>query len=439
MFSETSTVSRGRCYVATQGISAGQLIHEETPLLCYLTHRDPLLDPIEKSLLTSFPSDISPSSCILSYRLSKLTHDLKVHSQIMGLCSHHPNMDPRQLEGMLECCEIIHRMIPSIDKHSILEIIQRVCLNAFTITDDTLQPMGIGLYPRASRFNHSCDPNATQSFTHTKASFVLKIHANRFIAKGEEILISYIDLTYPTWWRRQQLYRSYGFLCHCRRCVGVCDESKLRCGRPGCQRGYLDAAVTYSSAQYRLWLQGYVDPDPFAADSFQLPIALIYGNAKVLSSKSLKFRCLKCHSPFLAKDLRRSCSQISNMYAKHQQSSMQSTETYGAIIEKLHSLLFNDDYALLRVKSEYATELILAQGFHSARIVMESYLDAMRSLCLPSNHFPFLQMYQLGKLMVYEGDTSRGLGLIREAVDRLVEMLGTSHPLVQQANAAMMG
>ena len=125
------------------------------------------------------------------------------------------------------------------------------------------------------------------------------------------------------------------------------------------------------------------------------------------------------------------------MYAKHQ-SPGQLVEQFPVIIENLKSLFFEDDYALLRVKSEYATELVLAQRYHQARVVMESYIDAVKRLCLPSNHFYFLQLYQLGKLRSYEGDAQLGWSLIREAVDHLKAMLGASHPLVHEANACMM-
>ena len=436
MLSETSTLSRGRCYIASQDLLPGQLVLEECPIALYLTHNDPALDSIERSLLASFPSEASPSSCILTYRICKLMKGPHLQSQFMELCCHHSNMDPQQLEGMLECCKIIHRMVPTMEISRIFEIIQRIALNAFTITDDTLQPMGIGIYLKASRFNHSCDPNATQSFIPTKTSVILRIHANRFIAKGQEILISYIDLTYPAWWRRQQLVSSYGFFCHCRRCDCIYEVNKFRCGKAECKRGYLDTANTCSTALYKLWLRGYVERGSFSTDSSQLPIFLICVSSKMLSLDTLRFRCLKCNSTSTAVDLRRLCTRTNAMYSRHH-SSDQLVDKYDVIIKNLDSFLFKDDYATLRLKSEYATDLILARRYHQARRVIESYLDAMDSLCLPSNHFPHIQLYQLGKLKAYEGDTLRGWELMREAVDHLIKMLGINHPLILEANAAV--
>lgn len=53
--------------------------------------------------------------------------------------------------------------IPTISK--IIKLISIIMINAFHITEGEGTPVGIGLYPmEASRFNHSCEPNAIQSF-----------------------------------------------------------------------------------------------------------------------------------------------------------------------------------------------------------------------------------------------------------------------------------
>ncbi|KAF7361649.1 SET domain-containing protein [Mycena venus] len=57
-------------------------------------------------------------------------------------------------------------------------------------------PVAMGhnaLFLEASRFNHSCSPNVVHRFD--PQSFTLTVHAIRPIARGEEIVHSYIDLT----------------------------------------------------------------------------------------------------------------------------------------------------------------------------------------------------------------------------------------------------
>lgn len=116
-------------------------------------------------------------------------------------------------------------------------VLSRIACNAFTVvtndptdpTDIECRPIGIGLYKYASKFNHSCVPNAVQSFQydtynrskHNKFdinSFYICIYANCDIYPGDEVSISYMDLGKPTWWRRSYLKHYYNFTCYCYRC-----------------------------------------------------------------------------------------------------------------------------------------------------------------------------------------------------------------------------
>ncbi|KAF7321718.1 SET domain-containing protein [Mycena kentingensis (nom. inval.)] len=102
-----------------------------------------------------------------------------------------------------------------------------------------------GIFLQASRFNHSCSPNATTRFD--PASFALMVTTLRPIAKGEEITISYIDLpAIPTRdARRVCLQSHHRFLCKCSRCtipdsmVLVSDARRLRISQ--CTPAQIDA------------------------------------------------------------------------------------------------------------------------------------------------------------------------------------------------------
>lgn len=67
---------------------------------------------------------------------------------------------------------------------------------------------GMGLFLLSSFYNHSCVPNASIEFLDTHHS---RIHTIKDIKKGEEVLISYIDVTLPKS-ERHSLLRSYGKL-----------------------------------------------------------------------------------------------------------------------------------------------------------------------------------------------------------------------------------
>ncbi|KAK7005761.1 SET domain-containing protein [Favolaschia claudopus] len=90
----------------------------------------------------------------------------------------------------------------------------------------------LGLFVKASRFNHSCSPNVIHRFD--PESFALTIHSIRPINEGEELLRSYIDLnSLPTREQRRLMLRSLcNFDCACERCTlpsaAAIRESDLR-------------------------------------------------------------------------------------------------------------------------------------------------------------------------------------------------------------------
>jgi SET domain len=86
--------------------------------------------------------------------------------------------------------------------------------NSFSIVGNDGEALGIGLYQGpAYRINHSCIPNARQSFTGT----TLHVYATRDIACGEEVCISYCDAN-DTMERKQFLQNEYCFVCRCPLC-----------------------------------------------------------------------------------------------------------------------------------------------------------------------------------------------------------------------------
>ena len=66
---------------------------------------------------------------------------------------------------------------------------------------------GVGLFPTGALINHSCTPNAMQSFRQQQVTF----KALQPIVPGAEITISYIELAATHAERRQQLSEQYYF------------------------------------------------------------------------------------------------------------------------------------------------------------------------------------------------------------------------------------
>lgn len=91
---------------------------------------------------------------------------------------------------------------------SIISIFQTNCME---------HDKGAAVFPYASRFNHSCNPNAC--FTWNSAIQKETIHAMTDIQLGEEITLSYCDMTHNRMLRKWEL-NHYGFECDCRACTG---------------------------------------------------------------------------------------------------------------------------------------------------------------------------------------------------------------------------
>ncbi|CAM9199032.1 unnamed protein product [Chrysoparadoxa australica] len=101
--------------------------------------------------------------------------------------------------------------------------------NSFAISGPALSPgmgaleeilhsrFGVGLYPTAALFNHSCRPNALVSFYGTK----IIVQACAEVMPGEALVISYGPLASKNTLkhRQQSLRRSHCFACKCKACA----------------------------------------------------------------------------------------------------------------------------------------------------------------------------------------------------------------------------
>ena len=89
--------------------------------------------------------------------------------------------------------------------------------NAFNIADERLETVGAGVYLEASRFNHSCRPNAVPSFAYMRDRRIT-VKTKRVIKKGEEITISYTELFQTCEQRAEDLWIPFFFRCTCPLC-----------------------------------------------------------------------------------------------------------------------------------------------------------------------------------------------------------------------------
>ena len=105
------------------------------------------------------------------------------------------------------------RVAPPIEL--VTTLLATIACNGHTLSDDELQPLGLGLYPLGALANHDCNPSAAQSFRGP----TLVMRALRPLAPGEAVTIGYVDLAMPGAARRRELLGGYAFNCACVRCA----------------------------------------------------------------------------------------------------------------------------------------------------------------------------------------------------------------------------
>ncbi|XP_039980664.1 N-lysine methyltransferase SMYD2-B isoform X2 [Xiphias gladius] len=111
------------------------------------------------------------------------------------------------------------------DHKELLTLFSQVSCNGFTIEDDELSHMGTAVYPDVALINHSCLPSVIVTYNGTSA----EVRAVQDMKPGDEVLISYIDLLYPTDDRNNRLRESYYFTCDCQECKNKSkDQARLK-------------------------------------------------------------------------------------------------------------------------------------------------------------------------------------------------------------------
>ncbi|XP_056150702.1 N-lysine methyltransferase SMYD2-like [Lampris incognitus] len=100
------------------------------------------------------------------------------------------------------------------DHRDLLTLFSQVACNGFTVEDEELSHIGTAVYPDVALINHGCLPSVIVTYRGT----VAEVRAVQDMKPGDELLISYIDLLYPTDDRNNRLRDSYYFTCDCQEC-----------------------------------------------------------------------------------------------------------------------------------------------------------------------------------------------------------------------------
>ncbi|KAK5903558.1 hypothetical protein CgunFtcFv8_007329 [Champsocephalus gunnari] len=191
---------------------------------------------LECSALTAFGENWCPSEIsrlVARILAKKKTQKEKCASEKMLLIeeiqSHEEDVDNEKREMNESDIAGLHRFFTNHlelpDHKDLVTLFSQVSCNGFTIEDDELSHMGTAVYPDVALINHSCLPSVIVTYNGTSA----EIRAVKNMQPGDEVLISYIDLLYPTDDRNNRLRESYYFSCDCQECKTKSkDKAKLK-------------------------------------------------------------------------------------------------------------------------------------------------------------------------------------------------------------------
>eukprot|EP01089_Gocevia_fonbrunei_P020741 TRINITY_DN7795_c0_g1_i1.p1 TRINITY_DN7795_c0_g1~~TRINITY_DN7795_c0_g1_i1.p1 ORF type:complete len:480 (-),score=91.79 TRINITY_DN7795_c0_g1_i1:17-1456(-) len=217
----TISDTAGRGYKAKANIPKGSLI------LSCSAYSKLLYTEVNKLLQgdTSYPIQILASGLLVERILQKALNDTKNKEAISQLFPQdnqieevYSKLNTSQKEYVDQIISRVKERNPTATDSDIKRITEITLLNPHMIDLESGITIGLGLYPEASFFNHSCAPNCVYS-TILNGDYIF-VRAIRDIKAGEEICHSYIDLYLTCRERRQQL-ENYLFDCQCERCSSL--------------------------------------------------------------------------------------------------------------------------------------------------------------------------------------------------------------------------
>jgi len=226
-----------RCaYCFGEGVippSSSKMIHRYCSTIC---EAKDVLGRMENSVFAQLSDVPDPDpTVILAHRLAISIHMRgDIEAEVVKMVGNTPSSSASKVgERLLEMINIFRGnpiYIQTIqfprktdkcwDLSAATLLLSKISQNAVTMTDEEMNQLGIGIFPTLSTTNHSCEPNALQSFTIGCNNSIpsLNLYASRNIASMEEVFISYCDVGVPTLERKTNLLETYKFTCDCLRC-----------------------------------------------------------------------------------------------------------------------------------------------------------------------------------------------------------------------------
>jgi SET domain len=478
MWEIANSVTRGRMAVSKSNIAAGSVVHIEMPT-AYVPYADSAhskcssysYSNIETNMLSAASRStggkfrgyaiILAARVITSSRANTATDEsVKALCRNPSLCSeniHSPHIASAQ---------IVQRLLSSspltcnVELKDCLAVVEKLESNAFTVSDYDLSSIsGIGLYALAAAINHSCNPNCCQTFD-LSTSAALSIRALRNIEKGEEITIAYIDVGKPTWWRRKELQKAYGFLCSCNRCHSSSSDG-YNCLTTSCKGiaridecnlfhwwksfyGQQDLSNSITKAKidtrehskmelsfpYGDFLEGRNDFNSFLGDTSQK------FNVK---KRKIKFKCDSCSSSVCSSliEKRINCLDSRLVDVTREREHKVNLSHRKQILETLVQLVRPNDSSVIDFYRNYLLDdLLLENNFEVyLQVVRESqYLKHLNNRYPWGHPFPAIQQAVYAKCLLHTCqsviDFDKAVGMLNKSISTLIISHGHNATIV---------
>ena len=217
----TDDPRKGRQLTATRALEPGDLVLRELPSLSWPVDQ---VDQMVRSFLSTGPAE---QLALLNMVSPSVNADL----EIIPDRAWRNTVTTARLQRAVDRHALALQLAEEYDGPRVLELIDKLLL----IGDTNSQAFesGVALFPLAAMANHSCHPNCGHS---TRQGGEMRYYAQRAIAAGEEVTISYLGGLWAksSRERRSALLLEKCFFCNCDRCRAPDTCRGLRCLGAGC-------------------------------------------------------------------------------------------------------------------------------------------------------------------------------------------------------------
>ena len=473
MWEVATSVTKGRMAVSKNHIVAGSVVHTEMPT-AYVPRADSSLSKcspyaysdIETSMLNAASGStggkfrgyaIILAARVIASSLSNITAD----ANIKALCRNSSRCNNKSSSTHAASAQIVQRLLScspltcDVALHHCIAVLEKLESNAFTVSDYDLSSIsGIGLYALAATINHSCNPNCCQTFD-LSTSAALSIRALRNIEKGEEITIAYIDIGKPTWWRKKELLKSYGFLCSCNRCHTSSSDG-YKCQKIDC-RGISrinenDLFISWKSYPCnKIQITDATDVINDSLKDHSLKISFPYGdillenddfnllkcdnNGKYhLGRPGIKFKCDSCNHSICSSVIMKKVRDINSMITdiiNDQEEERLNLSYRKTALGMLLQLVRQSDSGVLEFYKNYLLDDYLIENKFKVylKVIQISFYLVYLNIIYPSGHpFPAIQQAIYAKcLLLHSGSLKTDRNIAVNILNNSINTLNISH------------